>query len=246
MGKRWTDEDINELKLLARRRSAPKIAELMDRTVGGVVLKAYKLKISLRSRASEMRGERCRNHERPTWVRRRTNSRATAPWDTKVGRVCGSRRFTGLGKPDSQPRYRRSPRSHHWRASAAGLRQRGGRSSLASQPTAWVCMGSMETLILSVRSQVEHSNVRSSKPRVPGEMRAKAILCLHEGHIGRSLIRLPIPAPRTTKPHCLDLSRTQRLFQVRCRLSRERPGREPVDCRATLKCAACAAPPKPP
>jgi hypothetical protein len=56
-------------------------------------------------------------------------------------------------------------------------------------------MGSTATLIFSVRSQVEHSNVRSSNPRVPGEIRAKAILCLQTGHIGRSLIKSPITVP---------------------------------------------------
>jgi hypothetical protein len=39
-----------------------------------------------------------------------------------------------------------------------------------------------------VRSQVEHSKVRSSNPRSPGEIRAKAIRSLHTGHIGRSLM----------------------------------------------------------
>jgi hypothetical protein len=43
---------------------------------------------------------------------------------------------------------------------------------------------------------VEHSNVRSSNPRVPGEIRASAILCLHTGHIGRSLIASPITLPQ--------------------------------------------------
>ncbi len=77
-----------------------------------------------------------------------------------------------------------------------GIVQLGGRSSPASQPTASVFMGSMGTAILSVRSQVEHSNVRSSNPRVPGEIRASAILCLHTGHIGRSLIASPITLPQ--------------------------------------------------
>jgi hypothetical protein len=46
-----------------------------------------------------------------------------------------------------------------------------------------------------VRSQVEHSKVRSSNPRVAGEIRASAILCLHTGHIGRSLTNSPITVP---------------------------------------------------
>lgn len=47
----------------------------------------------------------------------------------------------------------------------------------------------------SVRSQVEHSNVRTSKPRKPAEMRASAIRCLHVGRIGRSLKPFMIPNP---------------------------------------------------
>jgi hypothetical protein len=39
MGRRWTEQDINELKHLAQRYSAPRIAELTNRTVGGVVFK---------------------------------------------------------------------------------------------------------------------------------------------------------------------------------------------------------------
>ena len=73
----------------------------------------------------------------------------------------------------------------------AGL-QRGGLSSPANHPTASVCIGSTDMETCSVRSQVEHSNVRTSKPRSPGEMRASAIRCLHVGHIGRSLVGLPM------------------------------------------------------
>ena len=50
MGRRWTDQEIEDLKRMARLHPAPKIAELVDRTVGGVVFKAHQLKISLRSR----------------------------------------------------------------------------------------------------------------------------------------------------------------------------------------------------
>jgi hypothetical protein len=69
---------------------------------------------------------------------------------------------------------------------AAWRRQRGGRSSPASQPTASDFIGSTAKAIFSVRPHVEHSKVRSSEPRSPAEIRAKAILCLHTGHIGRS------------------------------------------------------------
>ncbi len=68
-------------------------------------------------------------------------------------------------------------------------RHRGGLSSPASQPTASDLKGSTTTEILAVRPQVAHSNVRSSNPRSPGEIRAKAIRCLHTGHIGRSLVK---------------------------------------------------------
>jgi hypothetical protein len=59
-------------------------------------------------------------------------------------------------------------------------------SPLANQPKASVFMGSTAIEIFSVRSQVEHSNVRVSNPRRPAEMRASAISCLQTGHIGRS------------------------------------------------------------
>ena len=50
MGRRWTEEDVHQLKRLARREPTPKIAERLDRSVGGVVFKAHTLKLSLRSR----------------------------------------------------------------------------------------------------------------------------------------------------------------------------------------------------
>jgi hypothetical protein len=50
MGRRWTDQDIEQLKLMAPIHPAPTIAEMIDRTVGGVVFKANQLKVSLQSR----------------------------------------------------------------------------------------------------------------------------------------------------------------------------------------------------
>ena len=47
MGRRWTEQDIDELRHLARKYSAPRIAELTDRTAGGVAFKAYQLKLPL-------------------------------------------------------------------------------------------------------------------------------------------------------------------------------------------------------
>jgi hypothetical protein len=115
-------------------------------------------------------------------------------------------------------RYASVPEQGRWgRRLSRRDRQRGGRNSLASQPMASVFMGSTATETFSMRSQVEHSNVRSSNPRVPGEIRAKAIVCLHTGHIGRSLIKLPITVPqdhrqnRTCSPY---LTSTGRRFQA--------------------------------
>lgn len=48
MGRRWTEQDVSELKHLAQRYSAPRIAELTNRTAGGVAFKAYQLKLPLR------------------------------------------------------------------------------------------------------------------------------------------------------------------------------------------------------
>ena len=48
MGRRWTDQDTEQLKRMAPIYPAPTIAEMIDRTVGGV--KANQLKVSLQSR----------------------------------------------------------------------------------------------------------------------------------------------------------------------------------------------------
>jgi hypothetical protein len=52
MGKRWTCQDVADLKNMAQKYPATVIAEKMDRTVGGVVFKAYQLRVSLKSRQS--------------------------------------------------------------------------------------------------------------------------------------------------------------------------------------------------
>jgi hypothetical protein len=70
--------------------------------------------------------------------------------------------------------------------------QRGGLSSPASQPMASVLRGSTGKQMMSVRWQVLHSKVRCSSPRSPGEILASPILCLQEGHIGRSTMELRI------------------------------------------------------
>ena len=51
MAKRWSAEDISELKTLAQKYSAQAIAEKMDRTVGGVTFKAHQLGLPLKARS---------------------------------------------------------------------------------------------------------------------------------------------------------------------------------------------------
>jgi hypothetical protein len=51
MARRWSTDDINELKNLAREYSVQAIAEKMDRSVGGVAFKAHQLGLALKSRA---------------------------------------------------------------------------------------------------------------------------------------------------------------------------------------------------
>ena len=53
VGKRWTDKDVDNLKRLGQRYATPKIAEIMDRTVGSIVFKAHALEIPLRTRQQE-------------------------------------------------------------------------------------------------------------------------------------------------------------------------------------------------
>jgi hypothetical protein len=50
MGKRWTDQDIETLKSMARSYPAHRIAEMIDRPLGGIVFKAHELNIALRHR----------------------------------------------------------------------------------------------------------------------------------------------------------------------------------------------------
>lgn len=51
MARRWSSEDIRDLKTLAQKYSVQAIAEKMDRTVGGVAFKAHQLGVSVKSRA---------------------------------------------------------------------------------------------------------------------------------------------------------------------------------------------------
>ncbi len=60
MARRWTEDDLGKLKSMARRLSAPRIAEKLDRPIGGIVFKAHQLGLSLRTRARE-----CENPPEP-------------------------------------------------------------------------------------------------------------------------------------------------------------------------------------
>jgi hypothetical protein len=51
MAKRWSAEDIRDLKTLAQNYSVQAIAEKMDRTVGGVAFKAHQLGLPLKARS---------------------------------------------------------------------------------------------------------------------------------------------------------------------------------------------------
>jgi hypothetical protein len=51
MAKRWSAEDIRNLKSLALTCSVQAIAEKMDRTVGGVAFKAHQLGLPLKARS---------------------------------------------------------------------------------------------------------------------------------------------------------------------------------------------------
>ena len=48
MAKRWSAEDIRDLKTLSQEYSVQAIAEKIDRTVGGVAFKAHQLGLPLR------------------------------------------------------------------------------------------------------------------------------------------------------------------------------------------------------
>ena len=73
MAKRWSDEDIRNLKTLAQKHSVQGIAEKMDRTVGGVAFKAHQLGLRLKARSGVTDPEPMdfswtENGDRPTCV----------------------------------------------------------------------------------------------------------------------------------------------------------------------------------
>ncbi|KRQ93304.1 hypothetical protein CQ12_22475 [Bradyrhizobium jicamae] len=51
MAKRWSAEDIRDLRALAQEYSAQAIAEKMDRSVGGGAFKAHQLGLYLKPRS---------------------------------------------------------------------------------------------------------------------------------------------------------------------------------------------------
>ena len=46
----WTELDVEQLGALAGKRSTAQIAVELDRTIGGIIQKAFDLKLSLRVR----------------------------------------------------------------------------------------------------------------------------------------------------------------------------------------------------
>src|SRR5580692_4980993 len=85
----------------------------------------------------------------------------------------------------------------------------GDLSSPASHPTALDLIGSDGTARVSVRSHLEHSNNRCSKPSGPGDTSSSLIRRWHRRHRGRS----------STVVSCLD-GDTLRLhfYQLRCQI----------------------------
>ena len=51
MARRWSSEDIRDLKSLAGEYSVQAIAEKMDRSVGGVAFKAHQLGVAVKARS---------------------------------------------------------------------------------------------------------------------------------------------------------------------------------------------------
>ena len=76
MAKRWSAEDIRDLKTLAQKYSVQAIAEKMDRTVGGVAFKAHQLGLPLKA------GSRATDPESTdfNWTQNDSRSRASDEW----------------------------------------------------------------------------------------------------------------------------------------------------------------------
>jgi hypothetical protein len=53
VSREWTELDVEQLRTLAGKRSAAQIAVELDRTIGGIIRKAFDLKLSLRVRVQD-------------------------------------------------------------------------------------------------------------------------------------------------------------------------------------------------
>lgn len=128
------------------------------------------------------------------------------------------------GRPSAvapQHREKRGPVAMTYRCVPQA--QRGGLNSPASQPTASVFMGSLDIEICSVRPQVEHSNVRISKPLSPGAIRASAIRRLQRWAHRPLVCRPPMtPCPKASylNAGCLQDRRHRARFSNAARSSR--------------------------
>jgi len=73
-----------------------------------------------------------------------------------------------------------------------------------------------------MRWQVEHSNVRSSKPLSPGEIPPSPILCLQVGHDGRSTTEMGTRTTKTpsTDPNINLINKAQLFFTFRSKQCR--------------------------
>jgi hypothetical protein len=115
MAKRWSAEDISELKTLAQKYSAQAIAEKMDRTVGGVTFKAHQLGLPLKAR-----------------------SRATDPESTDLdgGATTGRQRLTNAAEATPaavEANFGADAVSAPSLAGAVGIQRMGGENAHADQ-----------------------------------------------------------------------------------------------------------------
>ena len=76
MAKRWSAEDIRDLKTFAQKHSVQAIAEKMDRTVGGVAFKAHQLGLRLKARSGVTEKRARGSPIRSPWIS--TGQRAAA------------------------------------------------------------------------------------------------------------------------------------------------------------------------
>ena len=113
MAKRWSAEDISELRTLAQKYSAQAIAEKMDRTVGGVTFKAHQLGLPLKAR-----------------------SRATDPESLDRGATTGRQRLTNAAEATPaavEANFGADAVSAPSLAGAVGIQRMGGENAHADQ-----------------------------------------------------------------------------------------------------------------